>query len=211
MKIHDVTLTLAVDMPVWPGGMPVVIEWEKRIEEGANSNDSRMEIGIHTGTHVDAPYHFLKTGNTVETLPLETLIGKTMVVELSADVDEITREAVERLKLPDGVERILFKTRNSQYWIKGLKEFQKDFVGIDAGAAQLLVEKGVRLVGIDYLSIAPFKSSRPTHEILLKAKTVIIEGLDLSGVNAGEYTMHCLPLKIHQSEGAPARVILIED
>jgi arylformamidase len=93
----------------------------------------------------------------------------------------------------------------------GTQEFQEGFVGIDEGAARLLVEKGVRLVGIDYLSVAPFKRSRPTHEVLLEAKMVIIEGLDLSGVSAGEYTLYCLPLKLRHTDGAPARVILIEE
>jgi arylformamidase len=198
-------------MPVWPGEAAFVLRRDKKIEEGANANVSRLEMSVHTGTHVDAPFHFLSGGETVENLLLDVLIGGVQVVELPESVDEITREVLKTVHLTKGVERVLFKTRNSYYWKMGTQEFQEGFVGIDEGAARLLVEKGVRLVGIDYLSVAPFKRSRPTHEVLLEAKMVIIEGLDLSGVSAGEYTLYCLPLKLRHTDGAPARVILIEE
>jgi arylformamidase len=211
MKIYDVTQTMEEGMPVWPGEAAFVLRRDKKIEEGANANVSRLEMSVHTGTHVDAPFHFLSGGETVENLLLDVLIGGVQVVELPESVDEITREVLKTVHLTKGVERVLFKTRNSYYWKMGTQEFQEGFVGIDEGAARLLVEKGVRLVGIDYLSVAPFKRSRPTHEVLLEAKMVIIEGLDLSGVSAGEYTLYCLPLKLRHTDGAPARVILIEE
>lgn len=209
MKIFDVTQIMEEGMPVWPGEAEFVLRRDKKIEEGANANVSRLEMSVHTGTHVDAPFHFLSSGGTVENLLLDVLIGSAQVVELDESVDEITREVLEKVHFAEGVERVLFKTRNSSYWKMGNKQFQEGFVGIDEGASRLLVEKGVRLVGIDYLSVAPFKRSRPTHEVLLEAKIVIIEGLDLSSVTAGEYTLYCLPLKLKHTDGAPARVVLI--
>lgn len=211
MKIHDVSLTIRPGMVVWPGDPKVEIFRQDKIEEGANANVSFMGIGVHTGTHVDAPYHFLQDGKAVDTLPLDVLVGKVLVVELDDTINEINREVVEPLRHTHGIERILFKTRNSRYWLESGDEFHEDFIGISADGAQSLVEIGIRLVGIDYLSIAPFKKSRPTHEILLKANMVVIEGLDLSGILPGEYTLYCLPLKLLNSDGAPARVILVEE
>jgi arylformamidase len=210
MKIYDVTQMMEEGMPVWPGEADFVLQRDKKIEEGADANVSRLEMSVHTGTHVDAPFHFLSGGDTVENLLLDVLIGSAQVVELPESVDEITRDVIETVHLTKGVERVLFKTRNSNYWKMGRREFQKSFVGIDADAAKLLVELGVRLVGIDYLSVAPFKRSRPTHEVLLGAKMVIIEGLDLSGVTEGEYMLYCLPLKLKLTDGAPARVVLVQ-
>jgi arylformamidase len=211
MKIHDITLTLQAGMMVWPGDPKVELGRIKKIEEGANANVSSIAMGVHTGTHVDAPYHFLSDGDTVENMLLEVLIGKVKVVRIDDHVDVITRDVLERIHLEDGIERVLFKTRNSRYLADYRVGFKEDFVGIDAGASELLVEKGIKLVGIDYLSIAPYKRSRPTHEVMLGAKMVIIEGVDLSDVEAGDYILYCLPLKLKKTEGAPARVILIEE
>ena len=211
MKIHDITLTLQAGMVVWPGDPEVELGRIKKIEEGANANVSSIAMGVHTGTHVDAPYHFLSDGDTVENMLLEVLIGKVKVVRIDDHVDVITRDVLERIHLEDGIERVLFKTRNSRYLADYRVGFKEDFVGIDAGASELLVEKGIKLVGIDYLSIAPYKRSRPTHEVMLGAKMVIIEGVDLSHVEAGDYILYCLPLKLKKTEGAPARVILIEE
>lgn len=211
MKIHDITLTLRAGMVVWPVDPEVELGRIKKIEEGANANVSSIAMGVHTGTHVDAPYHFLTDGDTVENMLLQVLIGKVKVVEIDDQVEVITRDVLERIHLEDGIERILFKTRNSKYLADSRVGFKEDFVGIDAGASELLVEKGIKLVGIDYLSIAPYKRSRPTHEVMLGAKMVIIEGVDLSGVEPGDYILYCLPLKLKDTEGAPARVILIEE
>ena len=210
MKIHDISVTITPELPTWPGDPSVVLERVNKMEDGANANVSRIDMGVHTGTHVDAPYHFIADGNPVETLDLEVLIGEVLVVRVPDEVNEITRETLEVLQLPGGVKRILFKTRNSRYWQTGEKTFQTRFVGIAESGAQSLVEKGIELVGIDYLSIAPFKKSRPTHQVLLKAKMVVIEGVDLSKVEPGIYELICLPLKLGGSDGAPARVVLLE-
>ena len=210
MRIHDISLTVTPKLPTWPGDPKVELERVEKIEDGANANVSRMSIGVHTGTHVDAPFHFLADGASIETLPLEVLFGAVQVIELASDVDLITAEVLQSASLIQGVTRVLFKTRNSQYWARGKTEFQTGFVGISADGAEFLVKQGIQLVGIDYLSIAPYKQSKPTHQILLRAKIVVLEGVDLSQIKAGVYQLVCLPLKLGGSDGAPARTVLIE-
>ncbi|OGO41900.1 MAG: cyclase [Chloroflexi bacterium RBG_16_58_14] len=208
MRTYDVTLTITHDMPVWPGDTPPTLVRTGSIEKGDNANTSEVTLSVHTGTHVDAPDHFLGNGKTIEQLPLDTLLGRAYVLHLP-DVDQITAAVLERADIPPRTRRLLFKTRNSEYWAKGVKEFQTGFAGLTEDAAQLLVDRNVRLVGIDYLSIAPYKKSRPTHRLLLEAGVVIVEGLDLSHVSQGRYTITCLPLKLGGADGAPARVILV--
>lgn len=210
MKFHDISVTVTSELPTWPGDPSVELGRVSKIEEGANANVSRITMGVHTGTHVDAPFHFLENGTTVDTLPLDVLIGSVQVVDVGEQVDVINADVLKKSSLIPGVSRILFKTRNSKIWARNEKEFQTEFVGIDADGAEFLVQQGIKLVGIDYLSIAPYKKSRPTHEILLNAKMIIIEGVDLSKIQAGVYQLVCLPLKLGGSDGAPARTILIE-
>lgn len=211
MKIHDITLTIQPGMAVWPGDPKVELARVEKIEEGANANVSFMGISVHTGTHVDAPYHFLKDAAKVDVMPLDVLIGPVQVVELDDSVTVIDADVVNSSQLALNVTRVLFKTRNSGFWSLDPGIFRSDFVGISADGAQALVDHGIKLVGIDYLSIAPFKKSRPTHEVLLKAEMVVIEGVDLSQVNPGNYTLICLPLKLKDTDGSPARVILLGD
>jgi len=210
MEIHDISLTVTAQLPTWPGDPKVELERVEKIEDGANANVSRLCAGVHTGTHVDAPFHFLSDGTSIETLPLDVLIGAAQVVDLGDAVDVITADIIHRAGLIPGVHRVLFKTRNSQFWARGERDFQTGFVGISADGAEALVELGIQLVGVDYLSVAPYHQSRPTHQTLLKAKIVIIEGLDLSRIKAGVYQLICLPLKLGGSDGAPARTVLIE-
>jgi arylformamidase len=209
MKIYDISLTINPEMPVWPKDPPVKIERVSKIEDGANANVSHLDMGAHTGTHVDAPFHFLPDGACIESLDLSILVGPVQVVELPTGVNEINAELIQQAGLAEGVTRVLFKTRNSSFWAQGVREFQTEFVGINLDGAQALAARGIRLVGIDYLSVAPYRRSRPTHEVLLKAAMVVVEGLDLSAVPAGFYQLYCLPLKIKGSDGAPARVILV--
>lgn len=208
MRTYDITLTITPDLPTWPGDPRVVLERVGKIENGDNANVSRVGMGVHTGTHVDAPYHFLPEGRTVEQLNLNLLTGRAYVLHLP-EVDRITAAVLEEAQIPPRTRRLLFKTRNSQYWAEPANGFRTDFVGITADGAEALVKRGVKLVGVDYLSVAPYKESRPTHEILLSAGVVVIEGLDLSQVSQGRYTLFCLPLKLGGSDGAPARAILI--
>lgn len=208
MRIYDITIPIHPEMPVWPGDSGVSIERVSKIEAGDNANVSHISLGAHTGTHVDAPYHFIPEGITLDQVPLDRFIGEVAVVEM-LDIDRIHRRDLENLNLPDETKKVLFKTRNSWIWVEGQQVFQENFVALDPDAAQYLVDLGVTLVGIDYLSIAPFRESRPTHQILLGAGVIILEGIDLSGVPAGFFTLYCLPLKLDGCDGAPARAILV--
>lgn len=211
MKIHDVTFTVEQGMSVWPGDDPVQLDRQQKIEDGANANVSFLGLSVHTGTHIDAPLHFLKEGYGVEQIPLDLLIGPAQVIQVPEDAKVIDSKTLEKIVLKPGIKRVLFKTAVSLQQTTLTQEFKTDFVGVAADAAQILVDKGVNVIGIDYLSIAPYKNSRPTHEILLNANTLIIEGLNLADVDEGLYTLYCLPLKLKGSDGAPARVILIQE
>ena len=207
-KFYDVTLTIDKALPTWPGDPELTLERVNKIEEGRNANVSRLDMGVHTGTHVDAPFHFLQDGNTVENLDLNALIGPVQIVQVADEVDFITADVVKKAGLVPGIERVLFKTRNSAYWHESTLKFHTDFVGITEDGAQLLVDLGFRFVGLDYLSIAPYKQSRPTHEVFLKREVVLLEGADLTEVQPGIYRLICLPLKLGNTDGSPARVIL---
>jgi arylformamidase len=180
------------------------------MDKGAHANVSALSSGVHIGTHVDAPHHFLNDGRTVEQLPLDTLIGPCYVAQLPDDIDEITADVLEGIPLAQEVTRLLFGTRNSHWWGRGEGRFQTDFVAVSEDGALWLEKRNIRLVGIDYLSIAPYGDSVPTHTALLKAGIVIVEGLNLSEVPRGFYDLYCLPLKLVGADGAPARVILVE-
>jgi len=209
MRTYDITIPITPQMPVWPGDPGVRIERVSKIEDGDNANVTHLSFGAHTGTHVDAPYHFQTEGDTLEKIPLEIFIGSAYVVHLP-DTDLITADVLVRAGIPPHTRRVLFKTRNSTLWASGETEFKTDFVALSPDAATLLVKRGVELVGVDYLSVAPYGDSRPTHEVLLKAGVLIVEGLNLAEVSQGQYTLYCLPLKLEGVDGAPARAILIE-
>jgi arylformamidase len=208
MNTYDISIPITPDMPVWPGDPAVSLERVSKIEDGQNANVTHVSLSAHTGTHVDAPYHFLQDGDTLEKLSLKVLMGRVYVLYLP-DVDLITADILWRAGIPSRSRRLLFKTRNSEIWARGEKEFQTDFVALAPDAAQYLANRGIKLVGIDYLSIAPFKESRPVHEILLGAGIVILEGVNLSKVSEGRYTLYCLPLNLQGVDGAPARAVLV--
>jgi len=205
MTIYDVTLPISKDLPVFPGDPAIRIERKTQIgKNGAKSNLSRYSFGSHTGTHIDPPFHFIEDGITVDRLPLELLIGRARVVEVTSP--RIDESALNEFDFTADV-RVLFKTRNSYLWSQ--KGMSKEFVYITPGAAQVLVDNAIRLVGIDYLSVEKFDAEEPqTHLTLLRAGAIIIEGLDLREVEPGDYDMICLPLKIKDGDGAPARVVL---
>jgi arylformamidase len=209
MRIYDVSLTISPALPVWPGDPRVVLEAVTSMDEGAQANVSRLIMSVHTGTHVDAPHHFLNDKRTVENLSLDVLTGPCFVLELPDTIDLVNRDVLVNAQIPSGTVRLLFKTHNSVRWSAGEKKFYRDFVALAEDGARYLVEGGIRLVGVDYLSVAPFKQSIPTHTILLQAGVIILEGLDLSEVPPGSYSLYCLPLKLLGSDGAPARTILI--
>ena len=209
MKIFDVSLPISPGMIVWPGDPSVVLERVSSMDAGAHDNVSRLACGVHTGTHVDAPHHFLNDGRTVDTLSLDVLVGPVQVVQVPDEVGLITAGLLEKAAVQPGTLRLLLKTRNSRLWERSVKEFDRGYVGLSVDAAEWIVGAGVKLVGIDYLSVAPFNQSIPAHQALLKPGIVILEGLDLSAVSPGFYTLYCLPLNLVGSDGAPARVILV--
>jgi arylformamidase len=211
VQIFDVSVRISPQMPVWPGDPPVEIERVASINEGDPVNLTRLSLGAHTGTHVDAPYHFFEQGLKVDQLPLSTFIGSAHVLEVHPGERTITATDLGSLGLPSTVQRLLIKTDNSHLWEGGLLEFEKDFIHLGHDAAQWIVKRGIKLIGVDYLSVDSFDSGdKLAHHTLLEAGVVIIEGLNLSHVTPGVYQLYCLPLKIADSDGAPARVVLIK-
>jgi arylformamidase len=210
MKIHDVTLAISPEMPVWPGDPAVMLEQVSSMDAGAHDNVSRLACGVHTGTHVDAPHHFMNDHRTVESLALDILVGSCCVIQIPEEEKVVTAEILEKAAIPAGTVRLLLKTSNSRIWERGEKVFFTGFVGISADGADWLVQHAVKLIGIDYLSVAPYKQSIPTHRTLLGAGMIVLEGLDLSAILPGVYDLYCLPLKLAGSDGAPARVILVD-
>ena len=210
MQIYDISVSISPSLPVWPGDPKVSLERIAKIEDGDEANVSRLAMCVHSGTHIDAPYHFLGDGSvTVDAVPLKQLIGRAHVLHIPDEVNLITAEILKGATINPRARRVLFRTRNSANWEQREGQFQQDFVAISPDGASYLVDRGIQVVGVDYLSVAPYEDTSSTHKILLAAGTVIIESLDLSAVPGGRYTMYCLPIKIEGSDGAPARVILI--
>jgi arylformamidase len=204
-KIFDLTVPLSRQLPTYPGDPAFQVEPAYSIQDGHPCNVSRLTLGSHAGTHVDAPYHFIESGGRVDELPLEILTGKARVVSVPAR-EAVERQDLENLDLRDDL-RVLFKTRNSGQLRQA--EFRPDFVYLTADAAAYLVQVGIKLVGWDYLSLDKFGNQEfPAHHALLGASVIIVEGLDLSQVETGEYELTCLPLKLAGGDGAPARVVL---
>lgn len=179
----------------------------KRMDKGDPYNLSRLDFNLHTGTHVDAPLHFLQNGTTVEKLPLDVFVGPCYVAHLP-DTADITVDELVDLNLSSGIERLLLRTRNSELWATNTTEFKKDFVALTHDAAQWIVDKGIKLIGVDYLSVQRYHDDARTHQILLGADVIALEGLNLSGIKPGFYELICLPLKLVGAEGAPARAVL---
>jgi arylformamidase len=211
MQMYDISLPVLPGMPVWPGDPPVELERFSDMACGDECNVSRLACSVHTGTHVDAPLHFFQHGASVEQLSLDVLIGPALVVEC-ADVDAITAAYLDALAMPADTTRLLFKTRNSRLWSQPESSFRSDFVALTNDAAAWVVAHGIRLVGIDSLSIQLFHDSdSQTHQRLLEAGVVIVEGLNLCEIaQPGVYQFVCLPLKLVGSDGAPARAVLME-
>jgi len=210
MRVYDVSVPLSANTPTYPGDPGIAIKHWLRMADGNHANVSSINFGLHSGTHVDAPAHFIEGGAKVNSLPLESLLGETEVIEVPHNLDVID-EGFVAANCVNGSQRILFKTRNCLYWDNTEPVFHEDYVYIDPAAAHRLVESGIKLVGVDYLSVEKFNSdSFPTHLAFLSNGVVILEGLDLRAVPSGRYELVCLPLNIAGGcgDGAPARVIL---
>lgn len=209
-KIYDVSVPIRDDGLIYPGNPEIHVSLQQSMALGAGANVSNVAFGSHTGTHVDAERHFFDDGETVDQIPLETLMGPAVLLEYGAETSSVTRADLERHDL-SGVERILLRTRNSGYLTQD-PSFHKDYTYLAPDAAEYLVALGVKLVGIDYLSIEQFHSGHHrTHLTLLGAKVVIVEGLNLIDVPPGRYTLYCLPIKLAGCDGAPARAVLVSE
>lgn len=204
-RFFDVSVPLAAGVPTYPGNPPFELQPVKRIASGDSSNVSRLVLGTHAATHVDAPRHFFDDGVGTDGLDLDVLIGRALVVDLPRR-GGITAEDLAAAAL-GGHERVLVKTANSGYWTD--QPFRQDYTYLTEGAARYLVEQGVKLVGVDYLSVEEFKKpGAPAHRALLSHSVIIIEGLNLSEIEPGLCELYCLPLRIAGADGAPARVVL---
>jgi arylformamidase len=206
MEWIDATVPVRNGMIVYGGDPPVALSRVQNIAEGGICNLSRLEFGVHTGTHVDAPIHFIEGGAGIEAIPIAALMGLALVADARGATGNLDRPTLEGLGIPAGTERLLFRTPNSRLWDESV--FSSDFIGLTEDGAEYLLERGVRLVGMDYLSIAPAGNPAPTHVALLRAGAVILEGLDLRRVEPGAYELRCLPLLLVGADGAPARVLL---
>lgn len=203
----DISLTMSPDLPHWPGSPTIELIRRRDMARGDAVNDSTLFCGVHTGTHVDAPLHFLANGADVTHLALDVLIGPAVVAVLP-DVTSVTADDLEALNLPVDTQRLLLRTRNSEGWRRGDREFRSDFVALTVAAARWIAARGIRLIGVDYLSVQIFRGDPHTHIALLEAEVVIVEGLNLAEVAPGLYELICLPLKLAGAEGAPARAVL---
>jgi arylformamidase len=205
MKLIDVSVPLDARLPTYPNNTPFTLEPVKRIARGDTSNVSTLHMSAHAGTHVDAPRHYFDERPGTESLPLELLMGRTRVIEIDSRTG-VAADDLRAFDLSDDI-RVLIKTHNSQLW--GSPAFHADYVGVTESGAKHLVERGVKVVGVDYLTVEVFKNpGAPAHHVLLGAGTIVIEGLDLRDVDPGVYEMFCLPLRVVGSDGAPARVVL---
>jgi arylformamidase len=208
-RLIDVSLPISAELTVWPGDPAVSIVPAKRIARGDSSNVSLLSFGNHTGTHVDPPRHFIEGGKSIDQLDPTAFVGPAWVVELPDARNEIGQDELEWAGIPLDIQRLLIRTPNSGTLGPG-KPFREDFACLSVGAAEWCVERRLRLVGVDYLSIerrgAP--KEHPVHRTLLSAEVVIVEGLDLSEVPAGLVELLCLPLLVAGGDGAPARIFI---
>ena len=202
----DISVPIRDGMAVFDGDPTVHLERVKSMTDGAICNVSRLDFGLHSGTHIDSPVHFIDGAAGIESVGLDALIGPVYVVDATGIDGSFDRAAIDRLPIPVGTERLLFRSRNTALWDK--PGFDASFVAVTGDGAAALVERGLRLVGADYLSIAPFEAPIPTHQTLLRAGIVIVEGLDLRAIEPGWYDLICLPLLIPGSDGGPARAIV---
>jgi len=204
MSLHDISLKLAGDTVRWVTAPPFELEERRRMSKGDPNNSSALNMSVHSGTHIDAPFHFVADGPTIDQLALDRFIGPALVFDVEAE-RYITKEHVASMPL-DGVTRVLFKTRNSELLHR--REYEPDFAAFSVAAAESLVEQGVDLVGLDYLSVAHADEQVPVHRAFLDHGVVLLEGIDLSEVAAGRYELMCLPIPIGDSDGAPCRAVL---
>jgi arylformamidase len=206
MTWHDISVPIRDGMATFDGDPLVSLRRASSMADGAICNISRLDFGVHSGTHVDAPVHFIDGAVGIESVAFDVLIGPALIVDARGVTGNFDRAAIESLDIPAGTERLLFRSRNSELWNN--PGFDRSFAAVTPDGAEALVELGLRLVGNDYLSIAPYGDPTPTHVTLLGAGVAVLEGLDLRAVEPGSYDLVCLPLRIPGSDGGPARVVV---
>jgi arylformamidase len=207
-RVRDISLAIEDGLPTWPTSVGFHVRDAMRIADGDPANVSVVEMDVHTGTHVEAPRHFLDQGATLDGFELERFVGPAIVVEVSGSA--VTAEALAAAAVPVGTERLLVKTANSARWAAGWGPFDPVYVSLTPDAARWVVDRGIRLVGIDHLSIQRYDDDGETHRILMRAGIAILEGLSLGGVEPGEYTLVAAPLRLAGIEAAPARALLLD-
>ncbi len=200
----DISLRLHAGMPVWPGSAGVAIDQTRTIATGNPANESKLEMDVHCGTHVEAPLHFIDGAEPMSTISLKVLVGPARVEHVEA-ADAIG--PAELAGVPRGTERLLLRTKNSDRW-HATEPFREDYVALTLDGARWIAEHGIKLVGVDYLSVQRWGDDPETHRVLMRAGVAILEGIDLSGAPAGDYRLTCLPLRLETTEAAPARAIL---
>jgi len=202
VTLIDISVPIRSRMPIYEGNAGVALACVMSLANGDAANVSKLELGVHTGTHIDAPLHFIEGGASAEALPLEPLVGPAYVADGTAIEGPIGADALAGCGIPAGAERVLLKTRNGLLWERD--DFTRDFIRLDGGGARWALDAGIRLIGIEYLSIG----DEEAHRVLLGAGALPLEGLDLRSVEPGWYELICLPLKVVGSDGAPARALL---
>lgn len=203
----DISVRLRAAMPAWPNSVGFHLTSTRRIADGDGANVSRIDMDVHCGTHVEAARHFIDGGAPLESIPLRIFVGRARVVHFP-DAANIGAGELESMAIPRDVERLLVRTRNSKLWATETTDFHRDYVGLTLDGASWIAGRGIRLVGVDYLSIQRFEDPPETHRVLMRAGVAILEGVDLSDVEPGDYRLSCQPLWIAEAEAAPARAIL---
>lgn len=207
--IFDISLPVTETLATWPGQSQPKFTFTSHQNRGDNSTGTHLSMSAHTGTHLDAPLHFIQDGIGVDQLNLEKLIGPAYVVH-APDADAITADLLESFAIPPGTTRLLIRTRNSNWWASGDdREFHTDYVAIEPDAADWIVAHGIVCLGVDYLSVGPWDNGTPTHVTLLSNGVIPIEGLNLQGIKRGAYQLICLPIKLKDRDGAPCRAVLV--
>ena len=206
-RIIDISVPLQPGLPQWPGSDPLQIRQLDSLAAGAVANVTYLQTGSHTGTHIDAPLHFIDGGKTTDEIPLEKLVGTCQVLDFTGKSAIAAADLAAAGVQPD-IGKLLFRTDNSRFWDNPVHAFREDFCALTLDACQWVVDHGIHLVGIDYLSIQLYEDSFDSHVVLLSAEVVIVEGLDLRNAVPGIYKLSCLPLKVRGVEGMMARAVL---
>ncbi len=209
-RLIDVSLPIGPDLLVWPGDPPVEVVPRSRLAAGDPANVSELRMGTHTGTHVDPPNHFVEGATGIDVVSLDVLYGPVLVADAHHLDRPIEPADLDALAIPGGAERVLLRTANSELWRRLPVSFPDRYACLTPDSARWVVDRGIKLIGVDFLSVeAKGAEGHPVHHILLESGVVIVEGLNLGDVEPGDYTLVCMPLRIVDGDGGPARAMLI--